>query len=97
MTIDEKLISRLEQLARLELSTEEKERLRGDLNHILAMVEKLEALDTTGVEPLVYINEAVNVWRDDEVKHQVSQEEALRNAPKSDGTYFRVPKVIDLK
>lgn len=97
MTIDEKLISRLEQLARLELSAEEKERLRGDLNHILAMVEKLEALDTTGVEPLVYINEAVNVWRDDEVKHQVSQEEALRNAPKSDGTYFRVPKVIDLK
>lgn len=97
MTIDEKLISRLEQLARLELSAAEKERLMGDLNHILAMVEKLEALDTTGVEPLVYINEAVNVWREDQVKNQVSQEEALRNAPKSDGTYFRVPKVIDLK
>lgn len=97
MTIDEKLISRLEQLARLELLPEEKERLRGDLNNILAMVEKLQELDTTGVEPLVYINEEVNVLRDDEVKNQVSREDALKNAPKSDGTYFRVPKVIDLK
>ncbi len=97
MTIDEKLISRLEQLARLELSPEENERLMGDLNNILAMVEKLQELDTSGVEPLVYINEEVNLWREDEVAHQVTQAEALRNAPKSDGTYFRVPKVIDLK
>lgn len=97
MNIDEKLISRLEQLARLELLPEEKERLRGDLNNILTMVEKLHELDTTDVEPLVYINEAVNVLREDEVHNQVSQAEALKNAPKSDGTYFRVPKVINLK
>ncbi len=97
MTIDEQLISRLEQLARLELSGEEKTRLTGDLNNILTMVEKLQELDTTGVEPLIYINETVNVLREDEVKNQVSREEALKNAPKSDGTYFKVPKVIDLK
>lgn len=97
MTIDERLISRLEQLARLELSAEEKSRLTGDLNNILTMVEKLQELDTTGVEPLVYINEEVNVLREDEIKNQVSQAEALKNAPKSDGTYFRVPKVVDLK
>lgn len=97
MTIDETLISRLEQLARLELLPEEKERLTSDLNNILTMVEKLQELDTTGVAPLVYINEEVNVLREDEVKNQVSREESLKNAPKSDGTYFRVPKVIDLK
>jgi aspartyl-tRNA(Asn)/glutamyl-tRNA(Gln) amidotransferase subunit C len=97
MTIDERLISRLEQLARLELSAEETSRLTVDLNNILTMVEKLQELDTTGVEPLVYINEEVNVLREDEVKNQVSQAEALENAPKSDGTYFRVPKVVDLK
>jgi aspartyl-tRNA(Asn)/glutamyl-tRNA(Gln) amidotransferase subunit C len=94
MTIDETLISRLEQLARLELSAAEKVRLQQDLNSILAMVEKLQELDTTGVEPLIYINDQVNVLREDEVNHQVSREAALRNAPKSDGTYFRVPKVI---
>lgn len=97
MTIDEKLISRLEQLARLELLPEERERLRGDLNNILTMVEKLQELDTTDVEPLVYINEAVNVLREDAISNQVSQAEALKNAPKSDGMYFRVPKVINLK
>lgn len=97
MKIDEKLISRLEHLARLELSEDEKAILMKDLNSILTMVEKMEALDTTGVAPLVYVNEEANALRTDEIKNQVSREDALRNAPKSDGTYFRVPKVIDLK
>lgn len=96
MKIDKQLISRLEHLARLELSEEEKNRLMGDLNEILQMVEKLQELDTSDVEPLIYINEAVNVWREDQVKNQVSQEEALKNAPNQDGTYFKVAKVIDL-
>lgn len=97
MNIDDRLISRLEQLARLELSVEERHRLTDDLNNILTMVEKLQALDTTGVEPLVYVNEEVNVLREDQVSNQTSREEALKNAPKSDGAYFRVPKVVDLK
>ncbi len=97
MTIDEKLISRLEHLARLELSAEERSRITKDLNDILAMMEKMEELDTTNVEPLIYVNEEVNVLRDDAINHQVSREEALRNAPKQDSIYFRVPKVIDLK
>lgn len=97
MNIDDRLISRLEQLARLELSVEERHRLTDDLNNILTMVEKLQALDTSGVEPLVYVNEEVNVLREDQVNNQTSREEALKNAPKSDGAYFRVPKVVDLK
>lgn len=97
MKIDEKLISRLEHLARLELSADEKASLMKDLNNILTMVEKMEELDTTGVEPLVYVNAEANELRADEIDNQVSREAALRNAPKSDGTYFRVPKVIDLK
>ncbi len=97
MKIDEQLISRLEHLARLELSSNEKASLLNDLNNILAMVEKMEKLDTTGVKPLVYVNEEANELRTDEIDDQVSREAALRNAPKSDGVYFRVPKVIDLK
>lgn len=96
MKIDKQLISRLEHLARLELSSEEKKRLMGDLNEILQMVEKLQELDTSNVDPLIYINEAVNIWREDEVKNQVSQEAALKNAPDQNGTYFKVAKVIDL-
>jgi len=97
MTIDEKLISRLEHLARLELSAEERTKITKDLNDILTMVQKMEELDTTNVEPLIYVNEEVNVLREDTIANQVSREEALRNAPRQDGVYFRVPKVIDLK
>jgi len=96
MKIDKQLISRLEHLARLELSDEEAARLMGDLNNILGMVEKLRELDTSEVEPLVYINEDVNVLREDIITGQASREEALRNAPEHDGAHFKVPKVIDL-
>lgn len=96
MQIDEKLISRLEHLARLELSKEERGHIQHDLNKILEMVEKLNELDTTNVQPLVYINEEGNVWREDEVKNQLNQKKALKNAPDQDGTFFKVPKVIDL-
>ena len=96
MLIDTALISRLEELARLELSDGERQQLAGDLSNILKMVETLEELDTEGVEPLVYINNEVNVLRADEVRHQLPTADALRNAPDTDGTYFKVPKVIDL-
>lgn len=95
MQIDQKLILRLEELARLELSEAEREKIRQDLENILDMCQKLDALDTSDVEPLVYISEAVNVLRADEVKHQIDRKLALDNAPDTNGTYFKVPKVID--
>ncbi|MBI5915369.1 MAG: Asp-tRNA(Asn)/Glu-tRNA(Gln) amidotransferase subunit GatC [Bacteroidetes bacterium] len=94
MQIDRPLILKLENLARLQLSEEERERLTGDLNKILVMVEKLGELDTSNVEPLVYINDETNVLREDEIKHQVDQQTALANAPDKDGRYFKVPKVM---
>ena len=97
MDVDKNLISRLEHLARLELSEDEKERIAGDLQEILNMVEKLQELDTESVEPLVYVNEGVNVLREDVVSNQAERKEALKNAPDSDGVYFKVPKVINLK
>ena len=96
MKIDKKLISHLENLARLELSEEEAAHLQQDLQNILNMVEKLEGLDTQGVDPLIYISEVVNVWREDEVRHQVSREAALSNAPDHDDQYFRVPKFVEV-
>lgn len=94
MRIDDALISRLENLARLELSTEEREGLKKDLDGILGMVEKLQELDVADVAPLVYLNERANPLRTDEVKGEVDRVDALHNAPDQDGEYFRVPKVI---
>ena len=94
MQVDEQLILRLEKLARLQLSEEERELIQGDLNKVLEMVDTLKEINTDNVEPLVYMNEEVNVLREDIVKNQVPREDALRNAPAEDGTYFKVPKVI---
>lgn len=96
MQVDRNLILKLENLARLELTEGEREKLQGSLTDILKMVDQLNELDTEGVEPLVYINEDVNVLREDIVKNQLSQKDALLNAPDHNATYFKVPKVIDL-
>lgn len=96
MQIDKNLILKLETLARLELSDAERDKLQGSLNDILRMVEKLDELNTEGVAPLVYINEDVNVLRDDVVKNELSREDALKNAPAQNGVFFKVPKVIDI-
>ena len=94
MQIDDQLISRLEHLTRLKLSPEEREQSKKDLSNILGMVEKLHELDLEGVKPLTYINDQVNVLREDQIANQVDRKEALKNAPDQDGSFFRVPKVI---
>jgi aspartyl-tRNA(Asn)/glutamyl-tRNA(Gln) amidotransferase subunit C len=59
------------------------------------MCEKLKEVDTEGVEPLIYLTNSETVLREDVVVQTISHEDALRNAPKSDSDFFRVPKVID--
>ena len=95
MQVDFPLVDKIATLARLEFSGEEKEQIRGDLEKILTFVEKLNELDTDNVDPLIYVTDETNVVREDEVKKLASHEDALRNAPKKDSDYFRVPKVID--
>lgn len=94
MQIDQELILRLENLAKLELSKKERHDLTKDLNDILEMVGKLEELDTTGIEPLTYVNGEVNHLRPDVIRHQVPQSESLKNAPGHDGEHFKVPKIL---
>ena len=67
----------------------------GDLNNILDFVAQLEAVDTEGVEPLVHLSQEINVLRDDESCNTVSHQDGLRNAPRKDSDYFRVPKVLE--
>lgn len=96
MQIDEKLTFRLEQLAKLELDNEERRHLIQELNHILDLVQQMNRLDTSSVEPLTHVNLAVNRFREDAISGQVERSAALRPAPDSDGSFFKVPKVIDL-
>ena len=97
MKIDEATVDKLADLAKLEFNKEAKAEIIKDLNNILAFVDKLNELDTAQVQPLIYMNDEVNVMREDEVKHDISQQDALKNAPKKDSDYFKAPKVLEKK
>ena len=95
MKIDNDTVDKIAHLARLEFDHEAKAAMVKDMNNMLAFVEKLNELDTSNVEPLIYMSEEVNVLREDVVKQVITQDEALKNAPKHDSDYFKVPKVIE--
>ncbi len=94
MTIDEETVDKIAHLARLELNGDEKQVMIKDMNKILDFMAKLNEIDTSGIEPLVYMTNEVNVLRDDVVKQEITHQEALQNAPKHDDDYFLVAKVI---
>jgi aspartyl-tRNA(Asn)/glutamyl-tRNA(Gln) amidotransferase subunit C len=95
MTIDKETVEKVAHLARLELSETEKQEMIKDMSKILDFMAKLNELDTSGVEPLVYMTGDTNVLREDVVKQQITHQEALQNAPKHDENYFLVAKVIE--
>ncbi len=97
MIIDEKTIHKVAELARIEIKEEEVERLSIDMNKILLFMEKLNELDTTNVKPLVYMNEEVNVWREDVIKQEITTTEALKNSAAHNENFFLVPKIIENK
>lgn len=82
-------------LARLGLSPEEKEKLGEQLNDILVYMEKLDELDTSDIKPLAHILPLKNVLREDKVREELAQEEALKNAPEKKDGFFKVPRVIE--
>ena len=94
MKINKETVEKIAHLARLELTEKEKEKSIEELSEILDFMAKLNELDTTGVEPLIYMNQAVNVLRADEVKQEMTREEALLNAPLKNEEYIKVAKVI---
>ncbi len=95
MKIDATTVDKIAHLARLEFNAEEKTKMIEDMNNMLKLIDKLNELDTSNTEPLIYMSEEVNVLREDEVRHDITQAEALKNAAKHDSDYFKAPKVID--
>lgn len=88
-------LSRAVKLARIELTPEEEQRLAPQLGEVLQYVKKLNELDVSGVEPTAHATPLSNVMRDDEPRESLSQEDALRNAPKTANGLFVVPKIVE--
>jgi aspartyl-tRNA(Asn)/glutamyl-tRNA(Gln) amidotransferase subunit C len=95
MEVNDALVDNLAKLSRLQFNDQEKEIIKKDLQRMIEFVDKLQELDTTGVEPLMHMSDSVNVLREDKVQGSISREEALKNAPDSDGVFIKVPKVIE--
>jgi len=93
--IQRKDVEHVARLARLALTEPEIERMRTQLNGILAYIEKLNELDTADVEPTSHAVPLVNVMRDDEPGRCLPRDEALANAPDRAGEFFRVPRIIE--
>ena len=94
MDITDKTVEDIAHLARLQFEGEEKEAIKKDMTRILGFMDVLNKLDTSNVEPLVYMSDETNIMRDDEVKVTLGQGDALKNAPAKDSDYFKVPKVL---
>ncbi len=94
MEVTPALVEKLAHLSRLYFTEEETKAYAADLQNMVSFVDKLNELDTTGVEPILHMGDAVNALRDDVVQGSISREEALLNAPIKDSQFFKVPTVI---
>jgi aspartyl-tRNA(Asn)/glutamyl-tRNA(Gln) amidotransferase subunit C len=88
-------VEHVARLARLALSAEEKERMRGQLDAILGYIDQLQRIDTTDVPPTSHVLPLANVMREDEVRPSYPVDAMLANAPDPDGDLFRVPRILE--
>jgi aspartyl-tRNA(Asn)/glutamyl-tRNA(Gln) amidotransferase subunit C len=95
MSVDAKTVRRIAHLARIAVTDEEAEHLRGELNAILAFVEQLSEVDVTGIEPMTSVTPMAMKKRSDVVTDGGDADAVLRNAPAREGNYFAVPKVVE--
>ncbi len=96
MKIDEEVVEYVAHLARLQLRPDEIDLYTHQLDRILAYMDKLNSLDTTGIEPTSHVIPLENVFREDIVDHNFQVEESVGNAPERKGSSFKVPPVIEV-
>lgn len=82
-------------LARLKLTDSEKELFSNQVGSIIDYIDKLNELDTTGVEPTAHVLPVKNVFREDTLRASLPREKALQNAPERENGFYRVPKIIE--
>ena len=95
MQIDRALLDKIAHLARLEFDEKDAEKMMADMTAIVTWVEQLNQVNTDGVEPLTTMSHERNALREDEVLPHLPHDQALKNAPKKNSVYFRVPKVLE--
>ncbi len=95
MEIDRETVDYVARLARLDLSDDERERMRSELGAILEHAGRIQSLDLDGIPPTSHAVRLTNAMRPDEVRPSLSQQEALQNAPSAEGGRFRVPRIIE--
>ncbi|MEN6620615.1 MAG: Asp-tRNA(Asn)/Glu-tRNA(Gln) amidotransferase subunit GatC [Smithella sp.] len=95
MMISKQEVEYVAHLARLEIDDNQKDKFTSQLNDILLYIDKLNELDTKGVEPMSHAIAVTNAFREDKVHDSLGTEKSLANAPDSRGEFFRVPKVIE--
>ena len=95
MEIGKEQVEHVAKLARLEVSEDEKAMFARQLSSILTYIDQLKEADTAGVEPTATVLPTDNVFREDEVRPSLSQEQALANAPDRADGFFRVPKILE--
>lgn len=94
MALSESDVRHVALLARLELSDEQIEKFRTDLNSILDHIDEIQRLDLDDVPPTAHPLDVVNVVRPDEVRPGLSQNEAVMNAPQADSGAFVIPQIV---
>ena len=94
MEVNDALIGRLARLSQLEFDDTRKEEFKKDLQKMIGFVEKLNEVDVSGVEPLLYMGEEPETLREDKRQPSLDRGEALANAPDADDQYFKVPQVV---
>ena len=94
MEVNDALIDKLANLAKLKFDDTEKVQIKNDLQNMIGFIEKMNDIDTTNVEPLLHMTSNVNMLREDVVAGSITNEEALQNAANKNAPFFIVPKVI---
>jgi len=94
MAITRNEVLHLAKLANLEFTEEEVDRFTRQIGSILDYVARLNELDTSAIEPTSHVESGSHALRDDALRPSIPRAEALANAPESDGSHFKVPKVI---
>jgi aspartyl-tRNA(Asn)/glutamyl-tRNA(Gln) amidotransferase subunit C len=94
MKITDEIVEHIAHLARLEFIGDEKQEIKQDMEKIINFMDALNSVDTSGVEPLIFMSDEVNVLREDVAIDTISKNDALKNAPKKDSDYIRIPKVL---
>jgi aspartyl-tRNA(Asn)/glutamyl-tRNA(Gln) amidotransferase subunit C len=95
MAIDRTAVDHVARLARLDLSEEERERMKTELSHIIEHAETIQALDLDGVPPTSHAIPLRNVMRRDEATESLDQADALKNAPEAEDGRFKVPRILE--